>query len=149
MVFPYSVSNRCCCVVVTLKNVSVALEYAQSPAKFSTIYLPQENISCLQGSNRGPCELWIVISHQACLPLAGFVLEIWSPVHKIYVVQYKTLKKEKRYIVQDGSALPVCTNLVLWTSTTLFWVSLWPRKFVSLPWRVRKRKVLDRGQNGF
>ena len=25
---------------------------------------------------------------------------------------------------------------------TLFWVSLWPRKFVSLPWRVRK-KVLD------
>ena len=32
---------------------------------------------------------------------------------------------------------------------TLFWVSLWPRKFVSLPWRVRKRRILDRGQNGF
>ena len=32
---------------------------------------------------------------------------------------------------------------------TLFWVSLWPRKSVSLPWRVRKGRVLDRDQNDF
>ena len=28
-------------------------------------------------------------------------------------------------------------------------VFLRPRKFVSLPWRLRKRRVLDRGQDGF
>ena len=33
----------------------------------------------------------------------------------------------------------LCVSFYLFFCT-LFWVSLWPRKFVSLPWRVRKRR---------